>query len=57
MELLQTVFTSLWEGLDTLVLPILNISIRSFLLGTFCIILLIKLIYILLGMHSNSDKS
>lgn len=60
MEGLIQFFSTLWEQLATITIPIIEINICQFLLGVFAIniaIIVLKIIFSMHSSHTSNDKS
>lgn len=60
MEVLQGLFSSIWDGLQSLSVPIINMSFVDFLIALFVVKLMISVFNYLLSKSSgssNTDKS
>lgn len=54
MEVIKTVFTNIWNGLETLTIPIVNCSLRTFLLALLLLNIVFGLLNFFLGKHGDS---
>jgi len=54
MEVIVNTFSSIWNGLDTLTIPIIDCSLKTFLLTILIMNICLGLVNFFLGKHGDS---
>lgn len=53
MEIISTMFSSLWTGLDEYTVPLVNLTIKEFLIAIFILFMLVQILNFFLGKHGD----